>query len=367
MTQSDLQTLYAHPERPQPSILSIYLNVDQSRHSNRSRGFEKQLENLTSSIRTTIHDMAEMERFVTAAHHIQDFASACEPGARGLVMFYDTLDGFFWHQELGVPIHNQARWNHELFLQPLANVLDQFERYGVVLLDDSRLRLFTVFLGDIEEISPEGSGPDAHLRRVTNAHLLRRARKEVDSFVQNKQVHRLVLAGADEITSELRDRLPKRLALLVIGSANVPMDATAREVLSATGPIDKEYEASTEVQTVKEVIRGAARNQKTVAGLGQTLKAVNSDRVWELIYSEGLTLPGLECEKCAALFSLELKICLYCGQPVHPVGDVVERAVDHAVRKGAKIEIVTGEASASLNNVGGIAAFLKTQTAGLRV
>jgi hypothetical protein len=352
MTQSDLQTLYAHPERPQRSILSIYLNVDQSVHSNRNRGFEQQLENLTAAIRTTIHDVAEEERFVSAAHHIQDFVLAYQPRTRGLAIFFDAVDGFFWHQDVGVPIHNQARWNHELFLQPLANVLDQLERYGVVLLDQSRVRLFSVFLGEIEEISLETPA--------------QRATDEIDSFVQSKHVHRLVLTGANEIISRFRDRLPKRLALLVIGTVNLPIDSTAHEVLSATIGIDKEYEVSTEVQTVKEVIRGVSRNERTVAGLGHTLKAVNLDRVWELIYSEGLTSAGFECEKCAALFSLELKTCLYCGQPVHPVGDVVERAVDHAVRKGAKIEVVTGEASDSLNNLGGIAAFLKTRTAGLR-
>lgn len=144
------------------------------------------------------------------------------------------------------------------------------------------------------------------------------------------------------------------------------MDAEARDVLSATHDIDEEYEHDTEVQTVKEVIRGAARHEKTAAGLGHTLKAVNSDRVWELIYSEGLTSPGFECMKCAALFSLERKSCVYCGGSVHPVKDVVERAVDHALRKGAKIEVVTGEASDSLKSVGGIGAFLKTRTAGLR-
>jgi peptide subunit release factor 1 (eRF1) len=51
---------------------------------------------------------------------------------------------------------------------------------------------------------------------------------------------------------------------------------------------------------------------------------------------------------------------------VDPVSDVVERAVEHAVRKGAKIEVVTGEAAASLYNVGGIGAFLKARTASIR-
>jgi peptide chain release factor subunit 1 len=354
MTQSDLQLLFSRPERPHCSVLSVYLNVDQSQRSNWNRGFEKQLKNLTSSIRSTIHDAPELEGFTVAAHHIEDFVSAYEPGARGLVMFFDGLDGFFWHQELGVPIHSQARWDRELFSQPLANALDQFERYGVVLVDRSRLRLFTVFLGEIEEFVREGFGPNVHLRRAI---------EDVDWLVQIKQVHRLVLAGTSEITSELRSLLPKRLALRVIGAVDVAVDAAARDVLAATLAIAVEYERSAEVQTVKEVVGAAARNEKTVAGLGRTLKAVNSERVWELIYSEGLASPGFECVKCAALFSLEKTSCPYCGGSVNPVSNVVERAVEHALRTGAKIEVVTGEASASLHKVGGIGAFLKARTA----
>ena len=356
MTQSDLQLLFSHPERPYRSVLSVYLNVDQSRLSNQNRGFEQQLKNMILSIRATIHDTAEMERFVTAAHHFEDFVSAYEPNARGLLMFFDGLDGFSWRREVGVPIHSQARWDRELFLQPLANLLDQFERYGVVLVDHQRLRLFTVFLSEIEEVSPEGFGPTAHWRRII---------KEVNRLVQSKKVHHLLLAGPPEITSELRNRMPKRLTALVIGTLNIAIDATARDVLSATQPIEQECERSTETQTVKEVLRGLGRNEKTVAGLGRTLKAVNSDRVWELIYSEGLASPGFECVKCAALFSVKRKSCPYCGGSVHAVDDVVERAVDHALRKGAKIEVVAGDARAPLNTVGGIGAFLKARAVSL--
>jgi peptide subunit release factor 1 (eRF1) len=44
------------------------------------------------------------------------------------------------------------------------------------------------------------------------------------------------------------------------------------------------------------------------------------------------------------------------------VKDVVERAVEHALRKKAKIEVVTADASAALKSAGSIGAFLKTRT-----
>jgi peptide subunit release factor 1 (eRF1) len=40
----------------------------------------------------------------------------------------------------------------------------------------------------------------------------------------------------------------------------------------------------------------------------------------------------------------------------------VEHAIEHALRKGAKIEVVKGAASESLISAGGIGAFLRART-----
>jgi peptide chain release factor subunit 1 len=385
MNQNELHLLSSRAERPDPSVLSVYMNVDQSQQVNLNRRFEKQLKDTMASIRHSIHEPSDLEKFTNAAHHVTDFVSAYQPGARGLVLFFDAADGFFWHMEIGVPLHNWVRWDRGLFLQPLANALDQFEQYGVVLVDRSNVRLFTAFLDEIEEVLCEGFDPKRvrHIKTVGSDHIgtintiqrkadqqirsnLRRVTKEVDSLVQSKQLNHLVLAGTPEITAELRSLLPKRLSLRVIGAVDVPMDAAASDVLAATRMIAAECERSTELQTVNEVVTAAAKEQRAVVGLGNTLKAVNSARVWQLIYSEDFSSPGFQCVGCAALFSIEKAACSYCGASVRSVSDVVERAVEHALRKGARIEIVTGEASASLDTAGGIGAFLKARTGTIR-
>jgi peptide subunit release factor 1 (eRF1) len=48
------------------------------------------------------------------------------------------------------------------------------------------------------------------------------------------------------------------------------------------------------------------------------------------------------------------------------VTNVVERAVEHAFRRQAKVEVVTGKASVALKVAGGIGAFLKTRTGSLQ-
>jgi peptide subunit release factor 1 (eRF1) len=100
-----------------------------------------------------------------------------------------------------------------------------------------------------------------------------------------------------------------------------------------------------------------------VIGLAHTLYALNQRRVWQLVYADAFHAPGYECTKCAALFSTDATSCSFCGSVVRPIEDVVECAVDHAVRRGARIEVIRGEeAESSLMNAGGIGAFLRTRT-----
>ena len=140
--------------------------------------------------------------------------------------------------------------------------------------------------------------------------------KMTEWLVQSRHLNRLVIAGKREMTAELRDLFPKRLTALVIGDVDIAIDATASEVLAATQPIAEAYEQVADVERVNHVITAAAKTEKAVAGLGRTLQAVHSDRVWQLIYAEDFRAPGYECSKCGGLFSVEKTVCQYCaGSP----------------------------------------------------
>lgn len=386
MDQSNLQQLSSRPERPGNCVLSVCLNVDQSQQANLNRGFENQLKDMTGSLRKTISEASELEQFQNAVHRVEDFVSSYGIGARGLVIFFDASDGFFWHAELQMPVENMARWNRRLFLQPLAEALDEAEAYTIALVGEASLRLFVVCLGEIEELAEETfpsrevrhirtvgtdhAGSASHVQRKADEHIrwnLRQIVRSVNLAMQSKQISRLILAGTPQITAQLRKSLPKTLVRQIIGSITISTDASARQVLSATEPIAQEYERATELKLVNNVMTESAKGRNAVTGLSSTLKAIYDARVWQLIYSDEFHCSGFECAKCKAMFAVERGSCLYCGAELHPVTNVVEHAVEHALRKGAIIEVVKDEASAVLANAGGIAAFLKTRTASVQV
>jgi peptide subunit release factor 1 (eRF1) len=381
MNPKELNELLFRPERPHRSILSVYLDVDQSRPANLNRGFETQLKSTLSSIESTIRDAAELERFAQTGRRLVDFISTYEPESRVLALFFDETDDFFRHVELDVNLPAQARWDREFFLQPLAHALSDSETYGIVLVDRNNLRLLTVFLGHIREQVREGFGSKRvrHIKTVGMDHLgsasraqrkadervrlnLRHVIKMTEWLIQAKELNRVILAGTPEVTAELKRLLPNHLATRIMGTVNVAMDAQPSDILAATKPIAEQFGRDAELDTVGEMVTIAEKTDKAVLGLRHTLKALNSDRVWELVYSHNLRAAGFECSKCAALFSAGKAACQYCGGAIQAVSDIVERAVEHALRNGAKIEPITGQASASLDNSGGIGAFLKRRT-----
>ena len=385
LTTDDLHKLASRPERAEKIVLTLYLDVDQSKQANQNRGFEKQVKDMLSTVRGRIHHEGEMKAFEIASQRTEDFVARYHVSGRGLAIVFDASDGFFWNLEADFPICSDIRWGREVFVGPLAVAIDEYERVGIVLLDRANLRLFTMFLGEVEEHIQEGFNHRnvRHTKTVGMNHMgsasraqrkadeqirlnLRHVAKDMQVMLEQRGVRRIILAGSPEITTELRAILPKRLGSQVIGTADVATSATIEEIRTAAASVAEKFERDSEDALVTDLVTSAAKSRRVVTGLGHTLHALNQRRVWHLVYADGFHSPGYECPQCAALLSIDTTSCSVCGSAVTPIEDVVERAVDHAVRRGAIVEVIRSErAESSLMNAGGIGAFLRTRTASL--
>jgi peptide subunit release factor 1 (eRF1) len=190
----------------------------------------------------------------------------------------------------------------------------------------------------------------------------------MNGLLEQYGIGRAILAGSPEITNELQAILPKRLASKVVGMLDLATTANLEEVQRAAAPLAEKVERDTEEKLVNDLITSAAKSTRVVIGIGRTLYALNQRRIWQFVYAEGFHSKGYECPKCGALFSVETASCNFCGSAATFVEDVVERAIDHAVRRGARVEVIRGEeGESSLMNAGGIGAFLRTRTASVLV
>ncbi|MDT7909901.1 VLRF1 family aeRF1-type release factor [Thermus sp.] len=272
----------------------------------------------------------------------------------------------------------------EPFLLPLVYALDEYERYGVVYVDQERWRVFEVFLGEIAEVKDAflaldteawrrlsldapgrrfnlggiargGAGQDLFAKRLAawEERFYKALAHELVRHVEERGFTRLLLMGPEEHTKLFLGYLPKRLKEKVV--AELPSlphpGASPGEVLKRLEPVLEEVERQAEVRLLEELEEAYPK-----AAFGpEVLARVQEGRVelWVLPWH-------LERElyACDGLYlAEEAQALAYCQNPEKkPLAVVLpELAAGYA----ARVEFVRGEAERRLLERGGMAALLR--------
>ena len=357
-------------------VLSVYLDVDQSKAANLNRRFEGAFESRIQLIAGKFEEEYEQSDFLRCVGDVRKLLSAYEPHGRSLVIFARSA-GKTWFRELNVPVGTEVHWGAAPYLHPLVEALDEFEAYMVVVADRAHSRVFTVRLGTIEKqaeihalgtvrhLKTSGTGhlySQSHIQRRADGNVLGHFKRviEVLEHVANMNAPaRLVLAGNAEAISELFRLLPKSLRGRVAGSAVMPANAPEKEILEGTLALARKAERLQELEKVERLLTSAAKGDKAVVTFRHTLQAFNEDRVRELVYAEGFSALGGVCEHCHVMFPSDDLNCEICGMPVKPADDLIENTISAALAAGAAVEQLRGPAADKLLAAGGIGAFLR--------
>lgn len=376
ISRDELQNLIEREARRGSPVLSVYLDTDQSREINFERGFEVVLKNMLREISQPL-DKQQRREFGADAERVRQFVRDYQDARRGLVICCDVSEDFFWYGELNVTLSNGAWWNETPYVRPLIEILDEYERFCVVLADKQQARLFTIHQGDIEEyreafaradVSHTKASDTEHLRSTMNSERkggqhpqwhLKHVAELTFRLTKKSDFDRLILAGPVEATSELSGLLPKWLRSRVVRHLALPIDADMEQVLEETLKVEEELERGHEVEVVEELITAASGNERAVLRLGPTLRAIQEQRVWQFVYADDFAPSGSECTNCAALLADKMEACTYCVQAVREVNDLIDRAAARVLEQGARVEQVRGAAAGRLQEVGSIGAFLR--------
>lgn len=377
IARAELEKLIQRDSDADSRVLSVYLNVDQSQAVNLNRGYAAALKARLRSIEQQLGDEKLRREFAEDAQRVVQTVAAHEPHGRGLAIFCDASDNFFWQRELSVGIDNEVRWDERPYIRPLIDALDEYERYAVVLIGREQSRLFTVYLGEIEEhreflseskIKHIKSPGNANARSQMNIqrkddghvqHQMKAVSEELERFAARLRFDRLILAGPHEITREFQALLSKRMQSLVVASVPMPTEAAEHEVLAETLRVEEGVERARESVIVDDLIARAAKGTQAVMGAGPTMEALRLGSILRLVYAHGHTAPGRQCTNCSSLFADGVESCTFCGGGVRDVSDVVSRVVDRVVDSGGAVENVRGPAADTLRASGGIGAFLR--------
>lgn len=376
ITRHDVESLLRYEAKEDSPVLSVYLHLDRSLGLNASHQMQTGLKQMLKSIEQKLdeRDLAEFDADVDRVLHL---LADHKPRRQSLAIFCDASERFFLVYEHNASLRNGAWWEKTPHIRPLLEALDEYERFAVILTDKSQTRLFTVFLGEIEEqrvafapvevkhikaTSKDQLRSQTNIQRKTEMHVLWHLKHVAEMMDRLAHLHafdRLVLAGPVQATSELHRLLSKRLRSRVVATLTLPIQASEQKVLQETLKIEQEIVRAAQVELLEELIAAAAKQDQATLGLEPTLEALREARIARLFYAEGFTSRGSECPTCSSLFVGARKFCGYCGAELRAVEDLIERMADGVVDEGGKVELVRGVAAQHLQSAGGVGAFLR--------
>lgn len=370
LSERELQELLHY--QPSKPVLSVYLNTDPSQgnvetHKRHLRAMLKEIE--------APDDVNAVLRYFDFEH---------DWSGRSVAVFSCAADRFLRAFPLAVATRSRVRLADRPYVKPLADLLDSYGGYGVVLVDKQGARLFYFHLGELVETegflgqavrhTKRGGGSQAagrrggspaagwrggvagqtdHAEEVAGRNF-REAAEIAARFFSERKVRRVVIGGTEENVAQFRAHLPKAWQSLVIGTVPLQMNASHNEVLERTLAIGEQAEHRREAALVEAIVTGAAKGQGAVMGLEDTLRAVGEGRVQSLVLRDGYRAPGYRCSQCGHLTSLSLEACLFCGGKVEQISDAVEAAVRTVMAGGGDVEVLHTVGEPAFEHIGAL-------------
>ncbi|MDD5564428.1 MAG: hypothetical protein PHQ91_12015 [Thermoanaerobaculaceae bacterium] len=367
----DIEQLQQLSQAP-GKTLTVYLDVDQTNAANRKRQFETHLKDMLKQLRAANPDDDEL---ALTCGEVEEIVKTIEPTGKTFVLARHRPLGVSFRKVVRITMPSFAYWSNGAFLRPLLEALDEHERFGIVLVDQKRARLFTVFLGDIEEhkdlissVPPRPDSPtsdklrsqskmERHHDESVSTHV-RLVAGEIARLMEQLEVDRLIIGGNVGVASELARALPKRLRGRLVEVLPIPVTATTDAILSRAGEVQTRLERAEELEVVRELLKEVRKGGRAVAGLAATLEAINEGRVWKLVYLQGVALEGGICNGCNMLFDPADERCPVCGKKVDAEPHMVDRMARAVLERGGHVEVVDGPAAEALRAVAEVAALM---------
>ncbi|MFY9569881.1 MAG: hypothetical protein WAV20_00605, partial [Blastocatellia bacterium] len=309
------------------------------------------------------------QNFDTECRTVREFLSDYVPKGKALVVFSDSLRNFWWHRDLQVELPTGLRWSPKPWVRPLLEVIEDQDRFGVVLIDKQRARILTVDAGGMEQQAEilsdvpnrhATTGTDhiwsqAQMDRDHTKHVLWHAKRvadELSSVIDRLKLTRFVIGGPVEATSVFSSELPKRLQQMIIGTISAPVDSDDDRLLTELRAVQSKAEHEDESRVVDALITAAMKGDRAVLGVADTLGAVHQRRVYRLVVAHDFRIEGKECVSCHVLLSDDREKCLFCGGQLEPAPDLINRASHRVLDMGGKVQLVSGDAAARLTEAG---------------
>jgi peptide chain release factor subunit 1 len=362
------QAIEFESDMKQP-VLSVYLNVDPHRRT--VDKYKLALRNLLGKVSPhssrndgDVADPADIQRvtnFVEMGYNRQ---------GRGLVMFSCAARDFWWARSFNVPVEDAVYVSRRPNVRQLAALMDTYERYGVIHIDQEGARLYVFHMGNLEavegylgeEVKQHRAGGWASPRYQRHeAEAARRnlqdAAELAESFYRRNNTRRLLLAGTEKNVARFQELLSHRLRSIVVG--RFPANANATPSTIREKALELALKAANEEAeaTVDRIVTAVHKDGPAVAGLAETLTAVQNGQAMHVVALSNFSQPAYRfVDSGYIVMSLDDAQEFGSGK-VQELPDAVESVLRRSMAQGIGVTIV--DQHKGLEKIGKIAALTR--------
>jgi hypothetical protein len=199
-------------------------------------------------------------------------------------------------------------------LRPLAAMLGEHPAALVAFVDGERARLIPLTPeGGGEEMVLESAVPGQHRRggwaqlaqSRYSRHIEQHRGEHYDAVLEalaavteDRQARWVVLAGASGTLAALRDRLPAALQAAVIGTVPAAWHESAAAITARADELMRRVEVESARQAVAQALTDAAKGQRAVTGVDDTLAAASRGAIHRLLILQRFAETGRACTEC---------------------------------------------------------------------
>jgi peptide chain release factor subunit 1 len=373
ISKQDLERLISRESNGR-AVLSLFL--DMSVNSNNKRNWEvflaqkrAQLEELEPEL--LAHDRGAVDALMGRVREWirTDFDEA----NRGVAIYSDIEGKHFEAMQFPVPVQNRMVVAERPVVGPLAQVLESYHHYGVILLDREHVRILSVYLGSVlDELEYRGdpipTNSDVQAGGYAQARFQRRKAEEmrhffkefaaeVEDFVARYQPQDLVLLGTEENVAKFRDFLSQEVLDRIVYTGCNWVDEPAAGVMQKLEPLLREQMERNSREVLEQLRDRVAHDYLATAGFHGTLSALQEGKVDTLVLGSDQHRDGVRCERCGFVFARELEACPYDGSSTLAGVDVVEEMVRMAEGQGVPIAFAAPSEVRDLMGAGALLRF----------
>lgn len=358
-------------------VVSCYLKLEPN---DRLRG--RYRVKLKNRVRRTLEalprlglERAELEEVARDLERVQEHLHdpGTLPGTRGVAIFACEGAGLFEVVPLPVVYRSRLGVDRTPLVRELAAVEDEFGRILTAVVDRTGARFFEVTAYGATELpslradstrgNPYGSdGPAGWGEHTFNNRIREEKQRHYDQVARTlfaldrrRPARGIVLAGVGTEAGAVKPFLHSYLADRLIGTVKLnPKALDENEVLDATLATRAEHEREQERRLVDELAEKVG-TRWAANGVKPVLNALARGQVRVLLVHSDEPVPGFRCADSGRL-ALTERDCRGEGHPV-PVLDVIDEAIEEALRQGVDIDVIYDEEAGSA--VEGLAAIFR--------